>query len=81
MKLSANKKDTLIGIHEDKIIRNKFHKKKMKKYYVFPDSISFIDDNKSPNMISSNDNFPFIVDWQMFEFVIEQLSDASSVEM
>jgi hypothetical protein len=58
----------------------------MKKHYVIgfgdlsiPDFISFIEDNKSPNMMSSNDNFPFVVDWQMFESVVEQLSDTSAI--
>jgi hypothetical protein len=57
----------------------------MKKYSVFgiadlsiPDFISLTEDDKSADMISSNDNFPFVVDWQMFELVVEHLAEVSA---
>jgi len=81
MNFTPSKTETIIGKDADKTCPGSYYKREIIEYSAFPDFISFREDNKSDIMESSNDNFPFVVDWQMFELVVEHLSEVSSVGM
>jgi hypothetical protein len=81
MNFTPNKRDTIIGKDVERTCSGSYCKREIIKSSAFPDFISSREDNKSDILESSNDNFPFVVDWQMFELVVEHLSEVSYVEM